>query len=49
MALSGTATFLILPGLLALRGERAFWPWQARKSTWAARPQTELADQKEAI
>jgi len=38
MALSGTATFLILPGLLYLRGRKAFWPWGARAVTWKERP-----------
>jgi len=38
MALSGTATFLILPALVTLRGRKVFWPWGARKVTWEERP-----------
>jgi len=38
MALSGTATFLILPALLKLSGKKAFWPWGARAETWTERP-----------
>ena len=43
MALSGSATFLLLPALLRLRGEPAFKPWGARSATWASSPSTELA------
>jgi len=38
MAFSGTATFLILPGLVSFRGKRVFWPWGARTATWEERP-----------
>ncbi len=37
MALSGAATFLILPGLISLGGKNIFWPWGARKQTWTER------------
>jgi uncharacterized protein len=37
MGLSGSATFLILPGLIRLRGEGAFKPWGARSETWEPR------------
>lgn len=38
MAISGSVTFLILPGLIRLRGESAFKPWGARAETWTPRP-----------
>ncbi|MFC1572135.1 RND family transporter [Candidatus Eisenbacteria bacterium] len=38
MALSGTATFLILPSLVLLGGKKVFWPWGAREGTWKERP-----------
>jgi predicted RND superfamily exporter protein len=38
MALSGAATFLILPALVTLCGKTAFWPWGARSATWQERP-----------
>lgn len=48
MALSGTATFLILPGLLYARGKKAFWPWGARQTTWKERPFEPVPAVKEA-
>jgi len=48
MALSGTATFLILPGLLYARGKKAFWPWGARQTTWQERPFEPVPAAKEA-
>ena len=42
MALSGGATFLLLPALLRLRGEHAFKPWGARAEDWAPAPSTDL-------
>ena len=48
MALSGTATFLILPALLMARGRRAFWPWGARETTWQERPVQAVPVAKEA-
>ncbi len=38
MALSGTATFMVLPGLVLLWGEKAFWPWGAKAAVWRQRP-----------
>ena len=43
MALSGSATFLILPGLIRLRGEAAFMPWGARKGAPAVSINNDLA------
>ncbi|MCP4544959.1 MAG: MMPL family transporter [bacterium] len=43
MALSGGATFLILPGLIRLRGESAFKPWGARAETWTPRIKENIA------
>ncbi len=37
MALSGTATFFILPALVSLGGKKVFWPWGAREETWKER------------
>ncbi len=48
MALSGTATFLILPALLLARGKQAFWPWGARETTWKERPVEAIPIAKEA-
>ncbi len=48
MALSGAATFLILPALLSLRGEKAYVPWGARSATWQERPLAAAPVSKEA-
>jgi len=47
MALSGTATFLILPSLVLVGGKRVFWPWGARKVTWDERPLGAIAAAEE--
>ena len=46
MGLSGSATFLILPGLIRLRGESAFRPWGAGDDAWA--PRNDMKTAKEA-
>jgi predicted RND superfamily exporter protein len=35
MGLSGFATLIVLPALVRLRGEKVFWPWGAKASTWS--------------
>lgn len=34
MGLSGLATLIILPALVRAGGEKIFWPWGAKASTW---------------
>ena len=34
MGLSGFATLVILPALVRLRGDKVFWPWGVKVSTW---------------
>lgn len=35
MGLSGLATLFLLPALVRIRGEKAFWPWGAKASVWS--------------
>jgi hypothetical protein len=42
MGLSGLATLMILPALVRAGGEKIFWPWGAKASTWS-KPEPVLA------
>ncbi|GAB4324423.1 MAG: MMPL family transporter [Candidatus Zixiibacteriota bacterium] len=49
MGLSGFATLIILPAMVRLSGEKAFWPWGAKASTWAQKAPATASTEKEMV
>ena len=49
MGLSGFATLVILPALVRLRGQKAFWPWGAKASTWTGPVAAAATSEKEMV